>query len=262
MNEVRIFFQQAWLYYKGSNAQFDWEEILFFRIAMPLVTLVYYCTIARVSFRTDYLASWVIGNSILLCINSCVFSLGGSFHAERANGRLKWLVAAPYSRIATVLQKGLFAVLESFFTVALGLIFGSVVFHIPFQGVPIGLFACTVLCGVFAAMCFGMFISMFALVGDGMHMILNLVNLTMMILCGANFPIADLPKWAQALSHLLPFTRSIKAGKLLFGLTDGAQLSALLGEEVLMGLIYLLLSAMLFKVIERVAVKKATLEIF
>lgn len=95
-----------------------------------------------------------------------------------------------------------------------------------------------------------------------MHLILNLANVAMLILCGANFPIQDLPQFAQYISYSLPFTRSIEAGKMLLGAAHTGRLVSLLVQELCVGLAYLLISVLLLKTIERIAIRKASLEIF
>lgn len=262
MDRLKLFFHQSWLYYKGAQAQFNLEELIFFRLSIPLLTLVYYCTIAGHSFNTDMLSSWVVGNAMLLCTNTCIFNLGGSFSGERYNGRLRWLVAAPHSRMATVCQKSLLFIAEGFLTAAMGLVFGSLIFGVSFAGVSIAKLALIVAAGMFASSCFGMFISVFGLVSDSMHLVLNLVNMAMLILCGANFPVASLPEPVQFVSRVLPFTRSIEAGQMLFKTFDAARFSMLLWQELLVGVVYLVLASVIFKVIERLAVKRALLEMF
>ncbi|MFT4144296.1 MAG: ABC transporter permease [Mobilitalea sp.] len=261
-NKIKIFFQQAWLYYKGSNAQFNIEELIFYRISIPLITLVYYCVIARTSFRTEYLTQWVIGNSLLLCNNTCVFVLGGSFEGERHFGRLKWLIASPHSRIATVFEKGFFFIFESFVTVLMGIVFGSLIFGVDFTNVNLFLFLIIILIGVFAAVGFGIFISVFSLLGNSLNLLLNLISMSMAILCGANFPVKDLPQFAQFISYCLPFTRSIEASKMLFGNMDLNRFRTLLAGEMGVGFVFLIISALFFKTIEKIAIKKASLEIF
>ncbi len=262
MDRIKRFFEQCWLYYKGSNAHLDWEELIFYRIAIPLVTLVYYCFIAKNSFKAEHLTEWVIGNSMLLCNYSCVFIIGGTFEGERYYGRLKWLIASPYSRIATVIQKGLFFIFESIATVVLCITFGSLLFGVDFSNVNLGLFALIMIAGILAAICFGLFLSVFALLFDSMNLILNLVNVSMLVLCGANFPVKDLPQPVQFISYCLPFTRSIEAANMLFGKVDKNRLLTLLGHEMCVGIVYLTLSVILFKTIEKIAIRKATLEIF
>ena len=88
------------------------------------------------------------------------------------------------------------------------------------------------------------------------------MNVSMLILCGANFPINDLPRPVRFLSYCLPFTRSIEAANMLFDEINSNRLLALLGHEICVGLAYLTLSIILFKYIEKIAIRKATLEIF
>jgi len=262
MDRINRFFEQCWLYYKGSHAHLDWEEVIFYRIAIPLITLIYYCFIAKNSFRTEQLTEWVIGNSMLLCNYSCIFTIGGTFEAERYYGRLKWLIVSPYSRIATVIQNGLFFIFESIVTVILCITFGSLLFRVDFSNVNLGLFIIIMVVGIMAAICFGLFISVFSLLFDSMNLILNLMNVSMLILCGANFPVHDLPRPAQFLSYCLPFTRSIEAANMLFGEVDSNCLLTLLGQEICVGIVYLTLGVILLKAIEKKAIRKATLEIF
>lgn len=262
MDRIKSFFEQSWLYYKGSNAHIDWEELIFYRIAIPLINLIYYCFIAKNSFNTDHLTYWVIGNSMLMCNYTCVLSIGSSFESERHYGRLKWLIASPYSRIATVIQKGLFFIFESIATVIMCIAFGSFLFGVDFSNVNLGLFTLVLFAGILAATCFGLFLSIFSLLFDSMHLILNLVSVSMMILCGANFPISNLPQAVQYISYCLPFTRSIEAANMLFGNVNKSHLLTLVGQELCVGLAYLLLCIILFKTIEKRAIRKATLEIF
>ncbi len=261
-NKIKIFFQQSWLYYKGSIAQFNIEELIFYRISIPLISLVYYCVIARTSFRTEYLTQWVIGNSLLLCNNTCIFALGGSFEGERHFGRLKWLIASPHSRISTVFEKGFFFVFESFATVLMGVVFGSLIFGVDFANVNLFLFMVIILIGVFAAVGFGIFISVFSLLGNSLNLLLNLISMSMAILCGANFPVRDLPLFARFFSYCLPFTRSIEASKMLFDHMDLNRFRTLLAGELCVGFVFLIISALLFKTVEKIAIKKASLEIF
>lgn len=199
---------------------------------------------------------------MLLCNNSCVFIIGATFEGERYYGRLKWLIVSPYSRIATVIQKGFFFIFESIATVILCITFGSLIFRVDFSNVNLGFFIIIMLVGIIAAVCFGLFLSIFSLLFDSMNLILNLVNVSMLILCGANFPVQDLPRAVRFVSYCLPFTGSIEATNMLFGEVNKDRLSALLGREMGVEITYLILGVILFKTIEKIAVRKATLEIF
>mgnify|MGYP000669331584 CR=1 FL=1 len=262
MNGVKRFFQQAWLYYKGQYTQFSFQEVFIYRMALPLFTLIYYCMAAQYGFNSPRLTHWVIGNSFLLCTSQGVFRLGLSFGDERFNGRLRTLVVSPHNKLAIVMEKSFVFIFEGLLTSSFGILCGSLIFGISFADVNLLTFAIVLISGMVAAMGFGMFLSAFGLVSDSMHFILNVIYMAMTILCGANFPVSDLPAAARAISHMLPLTRSIQAADMLFGTVDGVRLTSLLAQEWGVGIAYLLLGFITVKVCERIAIKRATLEMF
>jgi ABC-2 type transport system permease protein len=258
---VRRFFSQALLYFKAQQAAFRFEEFLCFEAGYPLITLIFYCLLAAYSFSTSDLTHWVVGNSFLLCVNTCVFSLGNTFVGERYYGRIRSIVVAPMSKLAVVLQRGFFPALVAVGTVIAGFLIGSLIFGVDFTGINLGLFALVVLAAMFAATGFGLLLSAFGLVTDSMHFVLNLASYVLMIFCGANFPVSQLGIFGN-ISWLLPLTRTIKAADMLFGAVDGPKLFALLGGELAVGAVYFAAAACVIRIVERVARRKATLEVF
>ncbi|MDD6643952.1 MAG: hypothetical protein PUF80_06985 [Firmicutes bacterium] len=103
---LRRFFSQAWLYQKARTAAFDWREFLFFDTGYPIITMVFYCLLAACSFRTTELTHWVVGNSFLMCVNTCIFGLGSLFRSERYSGRLRSIIASPCNLLSVVLSYG------------------------------------------------------------------------------------------------------------------------------------------------------------
>ena len=99
------FLHMAWLNFKGQRAAFNLEEFLLLETAYPFLTLMFHCVMAGYAFDTANLTDWVIGNAFLLCTNICVFSLGSSFRAERAYGRIRSIMVGRTSKIEIVLQK-------------------------------------------------------------------------------------------------------------------------------------------------------------
>lgn len=227
---VKRFFSQAWLYHKARTAAFDWREFLFFDTGYPIITLVFYCLLAAYSFQTTDLTHWVIGNSFLMCVNTCIFGLGGLFRSERHSGRLRSIIAAPCNLFSVVLSYGFIPSILAMGSVTLGFIVGAVVFGINFSGVNLGLAMLTIICAMICASCFGLLLSVFGLVSDGMHLILNMMNYILMIFTGAEFPVSQLPKVGQVISRVLPLTRSIDAMNLLFSNNTKGFWGLLLGE--------------------------------
>lgn len=258
----RIFLEQSWLCFKGQKAQFHWEEFLLLDTLYPFVTMAFYCVVAGYSFGTMDVTDWVIGNAFLLCVNTCLFSLGNSFVGERYYGRIRSMIVSPASRIGMILEKGLFVSLEAAVTTFVGFVTGCVVFSVSLEQISFVSVFVLILLSTIAAVGFGLFLAVFGLITDQMHFVLNVVNYILLIFTGAEFPVSQLPSFCQILSQLLPLTRSIAAAKLLLAGGNKSIIIQLMCEEGLLAIIYFVLGACLLRGIERLAVKKAALEVF
>lgn len=247
---VRRFFSQAWLYHKARTAAFDWREFLFFDTGYPIITLVFYCLLAAYSFQTTDLTHWVIGNSFLMCVNTCIFGLGSLFRSERYSGRLRSIIAAPCNHFSVVLSYGFIPTILAMGSVILGFVVGAVVFGIDFSGVNLGLAILTIFCAMICASCFGLLLSVFGLVSDGMHLILNMMNYILMIFTGAEFPVSQLPAVGRVISRVLPLTRSIEAMNLLFANNFNGFAQLLFGE-LAMAAVYVFAAVSVLKYADR-----------
>ncbi len=258
---VKRFFSQAWLYHKARTAAFDWREFLLFDTGYPIITLVFYCILAAYSFQTTDLTHWVIGNSFLMCVNTCIFGLGSLFRSERYSGRLRSIIAAPCNLFSVVLSYGFIPSILAMSSVLLGFLVGAVVFGVDFSNVNLGLALLTIFCAMICASCFGLLLSVFGLISDGMHLILNMMNYILMIFTGAEFPVSQLPAVGQALSKVLPLTRSIEAMNLLFS-NDAGGCAVLLLGELAIAAIYVIAAVSVLKCADRACRKTGKYDFF
>lgn len=249
---IRRFFLQALLYHKGRTAAFSLEEFLLFDAAYPLITMCFYCIVASVSFNTNNLTNWVIGNSFLLCTNTCVFALGGIFISERYNGRLRSLIVAPCSKLMVIIESGVFPALQAIATVLVGFTIGSLVFKVRFTGINIGYVMATIICAMISATCFGLFISIFGLLSDNMQLVLNVISYVLLIFTGAEFPVSQLPFWGQIISKVLPLTHSLDAMKMLYN-GEVELFWKLNGIELAVAGAYAISTWLVFWIVERIA---------
>lgn len=259
---LRRFFRQAWLYYKGTNSAFNFQEFALLELAYPLLTLIFYVILAAYSFNTSNLTRWVVGNSFLLCVNITLFSLGMAFDRERQYNSLRSIIVSPVNKLAVALQKAAFPMLMAIITVAVGFIAAALLFHVRIADINPGLLLAIIAVSMFASAGLGILFAAVSLLSDSVHLLLNTMSYVLMIFCGANFPIAQLPVWGRAVSYILPLTRGIQAANMLFAELDVPKFLRLLAGEFTVGAAYFLAAFILIKFAERAAIKRASLEIF
>lgn len=261
MRTLRYFWTQAWLNFKSLNAIFNPEEFILLDLGYPIISMTFYVLLAAYSFNPASLTHWVVGNAFLLCINVCIFTMGQSINAERAQGRLRTVVTAPTSDLQFLLAKGSFPILLEFVTVLVGFVIGGWIFHIDLSQIAwVPLIGC-ILAGMASATAFGLFLATFSLVTDSMHFVLNFVATGLFILTGANFPVTQLPLFWRGMSQVLPLTHSIQAASQV----TAGKMTGVLGNvlwELGLAVVYFALATVAIRFCERYARKHATLEMF
>lgn len=262
MNAVRRFFSQALLYGKAMTGPFDFVEFIFYKAGYSLLSLCFYCIVASFASGTADLTRWVVGNAFTLCIAECIFSLGGTFSSERYFGRLRSIIVSPTNKLAVVVQNATFTIVTAFSSVAGGFIAGSLIFGVDFNRLNIPFFVLSILTAIISTAGLGLFISVFALLTDSIHLVLNTVASLLIIFSEANFPVAQLPLVCRYIAHIFPLYRSVRAANMCFGNVAANDFLALLAGELLLGVVYYISAFAMLRVMERIAIRKATLEMF
>lgn len=259
---MRRFLKMAWLDFKGKRSAFSLEEFLLLETLYPFFTMVFYCVLAMYSFNTTNLSHWVVGNSMLLCINTCIYSLGSSFTEERYYGRIRTIIASPSSKLLLIFQKSFFSCAVSIITVMIGFLLGCLCFGVKLNNISLcGLGLCFIIAMV-SATGFGIFLASFGLMTDQMNFLLNTVGNLMMILCGANFPIIQLPVVVRYISYVFPLTACIKSSDMIFAGEEFIDYCPLLIFELFIGILYYILSYFMVEYAEKKAIKNATIDLF
>ena len=256
------FIHMAWLNFKGQRAAFNLEEFLLLETAYPFFTLIFYCVLAGYAYDTTNITDWVIGNSFLLCTNICVFSLGNCFVGERYFGRIRSIIVGNVSKIEIILAKGFFSALVGVFTTFLGFYMGCLVFNISWMDISWENLLCVYVVAMISAMGFGLFLAVLGLLSNQMHLILNLTQYILLIFTGANFPTTQLPAILQKISLILPLTRSIEASRKIVSGKELETVLLLLIGDLIVGIVYVVIAVAVVKYVERIAIRKGTLELF
>jgi len=259
---ISRFFVQSWLSFKALFGWIDPKVYFFVKVLNPIFQLVFFCLLAKYCYKVSDLSPWVIGNSFLLCIYNCIFGIGNIFVVERYYGTLKIIVAAPSNKFITFFQRGFVHIFDSISTVVIGLVVGSLLFNVSFANVDLPVFFLVLIIAMFSAVGFGLFVGSFGLIISNMNLIMNILAMLLMVFSGANFPVEWLPLVIRKFAYCLPITRSIKAANLLTQGQGLLKIYSLIGQEILLGVIYIAAGYLLMQVTETISKKRASIDLY
>lgn len=259
---ISRFFVQSWLSFKALFGWIDPKVYFFVKVINPIFQLIFFCLLAKYCYGANDLSPWVIGNSFLLCIYNCIFGIGNVFVVERYQGTLKVIVAAPSNKFITFFQRGFVHIIDSISTVIIGLVIGSILFNVSFANMNLLAFFTILIIAMFTAVGFGLFLGSFGLIASNMNLIVNIFAMLLMAFSGANFPVEWLPIVIQKFAYCLPITRSIKAANLLTQGQSLSQIYNLMGQEILLGIIYIAAGYFLMQLTEDISKKRASLDLY
>lgn len=262
MEGIERFFTQSYISFKALFGWLEPKSYIFIKIIAPIFQLIFFCLLAKFCYGAENLAPYVVGNALLLCTSNCIFGLGNVFIADRYYGTIKSIMTMPTSKFPLFLQRGFPHAVDSLTSVIIGGAIGSIVFGINYKGVNMWLMLCVLLVAMFAASSFGLLIGVCSLMTSEMHMLLNLAEMSLIALCGANFPIEQLPLLLRYISFCLPLTRSISASKIILSGGTFNDVRSLIFGEILIGVIFIIAGYLFLTATERFAKKKATLDFY
>jgi ABC-2 type transport system permease protein len=206
-------------------------------------------------------AYFAIGNAVQVSALAGVFGMTMAIANERWFGTLPAILATPANRVALFAGRFMPFVLNgllvSLYAFALGVVFLGVRLapgSLAVAGVAllVTVFSCTAIGALQGAVSLRLRDGLFGA---------NLVTMSILLFCGVNIPVQELPGWMQVIGNLLPFTHGLEAVRRA---ADGAgfgQVGGLIGIEALVGIAYAVAAFVLFSYLERSARRNATLDV-
>ena len=179
---------------------------------------------------------------------------------ERFFQTLPTLLASPASRVALFLGRSLPAIVNAFAVSAFAFIVGSLVLGIGIDAAAVPSIVLAIAACSFSCTGFGLCLGSVGLRGRNVYVLANLVDGFLLVLCGVNVPLDDLPDWAQSLSQVLPLTHGVEAARDVVGGESLSQVSGLIATEALIGLAYFTLGMLMLRVFEHEGRRTASLE--
>lgn len=208
----------------------------------------------------DYGIFVVVGSGLTGLWSSLLFVSGNAITHERWTGTLELLVGMPTPLWLVVLGKNLAHVIQSLGSMVLAYAVASLLFGYPLTIAQPGLFALSMLLIIVSFVCFGLLLSPLFIVNPDVQRFQNGLEYPVFILAGFLFPILLLPGWTNPLSYALaPYWAARALHSAAAGEASAASLLVDGGMMLLLGLIYVLISAVFFRRLIDKARRDATL---
>lgn len=259
MTSVRIFFIGGLMSYR---AMFNWLSpwiLIPSLVVSPICQILLFAYIGR-SAGVGNDEFYVIGNALNYAAIPCLFAMGATIGGEREGHTLGILLATPARRIPLFLGRALPVVANGWGVAMVGVLAGVLLLdvHIPGGAWPAILLAVVVT----SASCTGLGLAMgaVALRVRESAVLGNVIFCLLLVFCGVNVALDDLPAWMAAVGTWLPLSHGIEAARLL---ADGSGLGAvdgLLLREVGVGLIYTVIGLALLRFFEDESRRRASLD--
>jgi len=259
VRSLRIFFVGGLLSYRALFGWLSpWILIPTFMVA-PIFQILLFTYIGRAA-RIESDQFFVIGNALQYASLPCIFAMANTIAGERQQLTLGPILASPAPRLPLFLGRALPVIANGVLLAAFALTVGGAILgvHVPASAVaPLALAIV-----VTAASCTGLGL-VTAAVGLRVRetaVLSNIVFGLLLVFCGVNVPLDELPSGMSTIAQGLPLTHGIAASRQL---ADGSSLSdvaGLLGGEALVGACWGLAGYALLRFFELQSLRHATLE--
>jgi ABC-2 type transport system permease protein len=248
--EAGVFARSTYLQYV---ALFQWASVrgyVAYKVLLPVTQILFFVELGVYATGRQNALYFALGNALQLTANAGIFGVIATVANERQYGTLPVLLASPANRLVTFMSRAVVNVIDGILTVVAGLLVTIVLFGLDLQHANLALLGfCVVLISVTTAGLGLMFGSIGLVMRDAI-VIANVVYYLMLIVCGINFPVSKLPAAIQMVSYSLPLTRGVEAAREAAAGASFAQVAALLGGELAVGVMWALGGYLLFRGLE------------
>lgn len=259
MTGARIFFIGGAIAYRGLfNWLSPWIFVPTFLVA-PIFQILLFVYIGR-SAHAQSDEFYVVGNALQYASIPCVFAMSNTIAGERFQKTLGYILATPAGRLSLFLGRSLPVIANGVFVSGFALVVGGLIVGIHVPASAVGSLALVIV--VCAASCTGLGLLSAAL---GLRVretatLNNIVFGLLLVFCGTNVALDELPGWMSFLSQGMPLTHGIEAARRLAGGQSLGTVGGLIGAELLVGAAYGVVGYALLRFMEAQSRRLATLE--
>ena len=262
---IRVFTSSAVFSFK---AQFDWlypPMWLTMKLVLTLSQMAFFVFVGKfvvqsVNTPYDVVAYIAIGNAIQNLSWNTVFSVINITGQDKWGGTLAPLLATPAPRLPLFVGRAMIHVFDGMLSVVISFAFAIFLFGVSFASANVVALIVAVFLTSFAMSGFGLLIGGFSFYFRNPMVFANIFTFILLIFCGVNFPVTDLPQPMQVFSYAFPLTYGIDAGRRAIAGATLFDIAPSLGEMMIVGFIAILLGYVFFRTFEHVGRETGKIE--
>ncbi len=244
------------------RALFNWMRPVVYVPTMlggPLFQILFFAYIGRASgVKSD--AFFVVGNAVQVCAMAAIFGVAMTIGGERWTQTLSLVLVSPANRFALFLGRALPLIVNGFILSCFGFLVGLVLLDFELEPSVLPALAACVLVSTASCTAFGFIIGSIGLYAREIFVAANLAYIGLLLFCGVNVPLEELPAWMRAISEVLPLTHGIAATRLVAEGVSLARVDDLLLREALVGAGYAAAAYVLFRAFEAAGRRHASFD--
>jgi ABC-2 type transport system permease protein len=258
---VRIFFLGGLFSYR---ALFNWITPLMYVTTMlgsPLFQILFFVYLGRFAGVEDD-TFFVVGNAVQVSAMAGIYGMTMTIANERQFGTLSAILATPAPRLPLFLGRALPVIFNGLVVSVFGFAVGLALLDFELSAAQLPALATIVVGTVASCTALGMLLGSLGLRARDVFFVSNLVYFLMLLVCGVNIPVDELPGWMEAIGRAVPLTHGIEAAR---AVVDGAsfrEVDHLLWTELAIGAVFVALAFALFRLFEAEGRRRASLETF
>ncbi|HEX4929483.1 MAG TPA: ABC transporter permease [Gaiellaceae bacterium] len=260
MSAVRVALVGGLISFRGL---FGWLHPAIFvptLIVPPIFQVLFFAYLGRAAeLESD--TFYVVGNSIQLAALPGLFAISHAINGERRSQTLASLLASPASRVALFLGRSLPVMAIGLGVSVVSFAFGTLLLDVEIGARALPAIALAMIATAFSCTALGIAHAAVGLRVREMAVFSNLVFAVLLVFCGVNVPLDDLPGWMSTAAQGLPVTHAVEAGRDAVAGGSLGSVAGLLVTEIAIGAAYLVLGLALLRYYERVAKRRATIDL-
>jgi len=204
----------------------------------------------------------VIGNAVQSIGMTTIYAVSGIPGVQKHIGTMTPIALAPCGLFSIFLGMSLFGIVAGFISIAVSLAFATFVFGVSMASINVLAVFIVIILTAFSIGGISMLIGSIGIYLRTSAIIANIMTYIGLVLCGVNFPVTDLPGWAQTVAHCHPLTYAVQATRDAVNGSSVTDLAEPIMIMIVLGMIFIVLSYLAFRFFEKLSRKKGRMDVF